>query len=178
MALEVTSVQEFADSCQWLGENGAAEAAQISVFLDRIGIEFTTGEIGESVLGSMTVRGGQIIVDPDIPAWPGDLLHDAGHLAMTDPALREDLHMVSDDPAEKMGAIAWSVAAATAIGIPLGTVFHEAGYKGAAQNWIDSFRTDPSIGVPYLAWIDVTAEPRRAAERGIPAFPVMQRWLR
>ena len=178
MALEVTSVQDFADSCQWLGENGAAEAAEILAFLDTIGIKFTTGEVGDSVLGSMTLRDGKVIVDPAIPAWPGDLLHDVGHLAMTDPALREELQVVSDDPAEEMGAMAWSVAAATEIGIPLETVFHEAGYKGGAQNYIDSFRTDPSIGVPYLAWLGMTAEPRRAAEWGIPAFPVMQRWLR
>lgn len=178
MALEVTSVQEFAESCQWLGQNGAAEAAQILAFLDSIGIEFKTGDIRDSVLGSMTVRDGKIIVDPTIPAWPGDLLHDAGHLAMTEPALRQDLAAVSDDPAEEMGAMAWSVAAATEIGIPLETVFHEAGYKGGAQNYIDSFRNDPSIGVPYLAWLGMTAEPRRAAEWGIPAFPVLQRWLR
>lgn len=174
----MTSVQEFADTCQWLGDNGAAEAAQILAFLDSIGIKFTTSEVGDSVLGSMTVRGGQIIVDPSIPAWPGDLLHDAGHLAMTDPALRQDLQMVSDDPAEEMGAMAWSVAAAIEIGIPLEIIFHEAGYKGGAQNYIDSFRTDASIGVPYLAWLGMTAEPRRAAEWGIAAFPVMQRWLR
>ena len=178
MALEVTSVQEFADSCQWLGENGAADATRIVVFLESIGIAFATGEIGESVLGSMTVRDGKIIVDPAIPAWPGDLLHDAGHLAMTEPLLRQNLVVVSDDPAEEMGAMAWSVAAATEIGIPLETVFHEAGYEGGAQNYIDSFRSDPSIGVPYLAWLGMTAEPRRAAEWGIPAFPVMQRWLR
>jgi hypothetical protein len=178
MALDVTSVQKFADSCQWLGENGAAEATLILVFLDSIGIKFSTGEIGDSVLGSMTVRDGKIIVDPAIPAWPGDLLHDAGHLAMTEPALRHDLHTVPDDPAEEMGAMAWSVAAATEIGIPLETVFHQAGYKGGAQNMIDSFRAAPSIGVPFLAWLGMTAEPRRAAEWGIPAFPVMQRWLR
>ena len=147
-------------------------------FRDIIGIKFITGEIGDSVLGSMTVRDGKIIVDPAIPTRLGDLLHDAGHLAMTEPALRPDLQRVSDDPAEEMGAIAWSVSAAIEIGMPLETVFHKAGYKGGAQNYIDGFRTDPSIGVPYLAWLAMTAQPRRAAEWGIPAFPVMQRWLR
>jgi hypothetical protein len=168
----------LADRCQWLGENGATEAGQILDFLGSVGIDVVAGDIGDSILGSMTVRHGTIIVDPAIPAWPGDLLHDAGHVAMTEPAMRQQLDKVSDDPAEEMGAMAWSVAAASAIGIPLETIFHEAGYKGARQNYIDSFRNDPSIGVPFLAWLGMTAEPRRAAEWRIPAFPVMQRWLR
>ena len=168
----------LADRCQWLGENGAAEAGRILDFLGTVGIEVVAGEIGDSLLNSMTVRHGTIIVDPAIPAWPGDLLHDAGHVAMTEPSMRKQLDKVSDDPAEEMGAIAWSVAAAIAIDIPLETIFHEAGYKGASQNYIDSFRNDPSIGVPFLAWLGMTAEPRWAAERGIAAFPAMQRWLR
>lgn len=166
------------NSGQWLGENGAAEAGLILDFLASIGISVVAGYTGDSVLNGMTVRYGAIIVDAAIPAWPGDLLHDAGHVAMTEPGIRQELDKVSDDPAEEMGAIAWSVAAACEIGIPLEAIFHKAGYKGAAQNYIDSFRTDPSIGVAYLAWLGMTAEPRRAAESGIPAFPVMQRWLR
>lgn len=168
----------FADSCQWLGEHGADEAGRIIDFLGSIGIDVVEGDIGESLLQGMTVRFGQIIIDPNIPIWPGDLLHDAGHIAMIDPALRPVLDRVSDDPAEEMGAIAWSVAAANAIDIPLETIFHTAGYKGGSQNYIDSFRREPSIGVPFLAWLGMTAEPRRASEWGIPAFPAMQRWLR
>lgn len=165
-------------ACQWLGQNGAAEAAQILDFLNGIGIPVVAGETVDSLLSGMTVRFGQIIVDPAIPAWPGDLLHDAGHVAMTEAAVRPLQENVSMDPAEEMGAIAWSVAAAHYIGVPLETVFHVAGYKGASQTYIESFRTDPSIGVPFLAWLGMTAEPRRAAESGIPAFPTMQRWLR
>jgi hypothetical protein len=160
--------EKLADGCKWLGKNGATEASRILDFLGSIGINVVAGDIGH----------GTIIVDPSIPAWPGDLLHDAGHIAMTEPAMRQQLEKVSDDPAEEMGAMAWSVAAAHAIGIPLETIFHEAGYNGAGQNYIDSFRDDPSIGIPFLAWLGMTAEPRRAAEWGIPAFPVMQRWLR
>lgn len=174
----MTSGENLAASFQWHGPDGAKKAARILAFLDGIGITAVAGEMGDSLLNSMSVRYGQIILDPAVPAWPGDLLHDAGHIAMTEPALRQMLEKVSDDPAEEMGAIAWSVAAATEIGISLDTVFHEAGYKGASQNYIDSFRTDPSIGVPFLAWLGMSAEPRRAAETGIPAYPVMQRWLR
>jgi hypothetical protein len=170
--------EEFAYSCQWLGENGAAEAARIIGFLDEINIPVVAGTIGDSLLNGMTVRHGQIIVDPAFPVWPGDLLHEAGHVAMTAPAMRKVLEKVSGDPGEEMAAIAWSVAAAIKIEIPLESVFHEAGYKGSSQTYIDSFRTHPSIGVPYLAWLGMTAELHRAAEWGIPAFPVMQRWLR
>lgn len=174
----MTPSSTLVGQCQWYGENGPAEAARILEFLDSIGIAVIAGEVGDSLLSGMTVRHGAIIIDPAIPAWPGDLLHDAGHVAMTEPGLRFTLDQVSDDPGEEMGAMAWSVAAAVHIGIPLETVFHEAGYKGASQNYIDSFRDSPSIGVPYLAWLGMTAEAKMAEQWGIAAFPAMQRWLR
>lgn len=147
-------------------------------FLRSIGIDVVVGDVAGGLLNGMTVRHGKIIVDPAFPIWPGDLLHDAGHIAVTDPLQRDQLEEVSNDPAEEMGAIAWSVAAAAEIGIRLETIFHDAGYKGGSQNYIESFRDSPSIGVAWLAWLGMTAEPRRDAEAGMPAFPVMQRWLR
>jgi hypothetical protein len=60
----------LADRCQWLGENGAAEAGRILDFLGTVGIEVVAGEIGDSLLNSMTVRHGTIIVDPAIRHGP------------------------------------------------------------------------------------------------------------
>lgn len=168
----------MAARCHWLGHNGEEEAARILAFLDSIGIAVAVGDAQGSLLPGITVRCGRIIIDPAVPAWPGDLLHDAGHIAVTPPEDRYVRAEISHDPAEEMGAIAWSVAAAAAIDIPVESVFHDAGYRGGSDAMITSFRDAPSIGVPWLAWLGMTAEPHRAAESGIAAFPAMQRWLR
>jgi hypothetical protein len=107
----------------------APELAGILAFLTRIGLAVVAGTVaGDAVLPAMTVRGGALVYDPAQPGRVGDLLHEAGHLAVTDSALRNTLSQVGDDPAEEMAAIAWSYAAPMAIGVPTATLFH-AGYK-------------------------------------------------
>ena len=174
----MTDVHTIARQCQWLGDNGLAKANRILDFLVSIGISVGIGEAGDSAINGMTICGGEIILDPAIPAWPGDLLHEAGHIAMTEPTLRSDKEAASHDPAEEMGAMAWSAAAAVHLGLDLEMVFHQDGYRGQSMQLIDSFHNGRMIGMPFLAWLEMTAEPHRAEERGIPAYPVMQRWLR
>lgn len=164
--------------CRWHEAGQPAAAEPIIAFLANIGIPVAVGPVGESVLHGMTVSEGTIHVDPDIPAWPGDLLHEAGHIAMTDPALRPSLSKVSDDPGEEMGAIAWSWAAAVHLGLEPEVVFHAGGYRGGADSLAENYRSGGTMGVPMLALFGMTAEPHRAAAQGIAPFPTMQRWLR
>jgi hypothetical protein len=166
------------DCCRWLEPGGPAAARTIAAFLAGIGIELEAGPTDASVLPGMTVVGGCVRVDPAVPAYPGDLLHEAGHLAVCDPELRASVERIDDDPAEEMAAIAWSVAAARACGLDLDVVFHEDGYRGGAESLRAAFADGPSLGVPMLAWYGMTAEPHRAAERGMQPFPTMARWLR
>ncbi len=165
-------------ACRWHDDGSPEALGAIAAFLEDIGVPVRVGDAGASVLVGMTVRCGAIIVDPAQTAWAGDLLHEAGHLALTDPALRPVLEAVSDDPGEEMGAIAWSYAAARHIGIAPEVVFHSAGYRGGSDSMAENFVNGRYLGVPMLALYGMTAEPHRAAERGIPAYPVMQRWLR
>lgn len=151
--------------------------AQISAFLDRIGIATVAEPVRDSFLPGLTVRGGAIVYDPDIP-YPGDLLHEAGHIAVTDPALRPALDTVSDDQAEAMAAMSWSYAAALEIGIDPGIVFHDSGYRGASSNLRDAFETSWGLGTPMLQYYGMTALPKDAARIGLPAYPKMARWLR
>ena len=97
----------------------AAEvAARILAFLDRIGIPVIRETAPDgAVLSDMAVRDGALVVDLESLRYPGDMLHEAGHIAVTDPALRPTLGEVSSDPAEEMAAIAWSYAAALNAGI-------------------------------------------------------------
>jgi hypothetical protein len=164
--------------CRWHADGNPEAAPTIIAFLAAIGIPVVTSSVGDSVLPGMTVRSGAIHVDRLFETWPGDLLHEAGHFALTDPSARGTTPYVSDDPGEEMGAIAWSWAAAVHLGLEAKVLFHAAGYRGAALSLAENYRTGGTMGVPILAMYGMTAEPHRAAEQGIAAYPVMQRWLR
>jgi hypothetical protein len=158
----------------------SGETRAILAFMDRIGIAVAVEPLGEAetFLPAMRVRGGALVVDPERLEWPGDLLHEAGHIAVTDPALRSGLDIVSADPGEEMAAIAWSWAAALEIGIHPETLFHENGYRGGARAMIDNFTAGRDVGVPMLAWFGMTAEKHRAEAEGMAPYPQMARWLR
>lgn len=153
--------------------------ATITAFLDRIGIPVIVEPVAPgSLLPGVTVRRGALVFDPETIPYPGDLLHEAGHIAVTDPAIRTTLDDIPSNPAEEMSAIAWSYAAALEIGIDPAVVFHADGYRGGGAYLIPALQGGNGPGVPLLAWFGMTAEPLRAEERGIAPFPAMTRWLR
>jgi len=154
--------------------------ARIVPFLEEIGIAVAVEPVpGDSLLPGMTVRGDTLVFDPEALPWPGDLLHEAGHIAVSDPATRASQTEVSSDPGEEMAAMAWSYAAAIALGIDPEHVFHAAGYYGGGENYMKSYANGGTgIGVPMLQFYGMSAEPRQAEALGRPAFPAMTRWLR
>jgi len=152
---------------------------RIITFLGEIGIPVIIEALDEdTLLPAMTVRNGALVIDPARLTWPGDLLHEAGHIAVTDPALRTTLCDVPSDPAEEMAAIAWSYAAAVEIGIDPKIVFHDEGYRGGGGYLADVFADGGSPGLPMLQWFGMTLDRRTADERGMAPFPHMLRWLR
>lgn len=157
-------------ACRWREPGGLAAAAVIAGFLDRAGISYAiTPLTGPSFVPGLAIDAGVIQIEPEGDAYPGDLLHEAGHIAVAETHRRAILSEVSADPSEEMAAIAWSVAAARACGLPLDVLFHTEGYKGAATNLAADWEAGQPFGVPLLAWYGMTS-----AE----AFPAMTRWLR
>ncbi|HEY1606359.1 MAG TPA: hypothetical protein VGF77_12265 [Allosphingosinicella sp.] len=152
------------------------ETARIAAFLREIGIPIAVESLPESFLPGLTVRDGGLVVDPDRLKWPGDLLHEAGHVAVTEPDRRPGLAAVADDPGEEMAAIAWSWAAASAIGLAPETLFHD-DYRAGGQSLIENFSAGRDVGVPMLVWFGMTGG-WKPKEEGRAAFPLMDRWLR
>ncbi|WP_447727088.1 hypothetical protein [Sphingomonas koreensis] len=154
--------------------------ARIVPFLEGIGIPIVVEPVpGDSLLPGATVRGGTLVFDPETLAWPGDLLHEAGHIAVSDPATRASQTEVSSDPGEELAAMAWSYAAAVALDIEPGHVFHAGGYHGGGENYLESYANGRNgIGVPMLQYFGMSAEPHQAAALGRDPFPAMARWLR
>jgi hypothetical protein len=143
---------------------------QIAGFLTEIGLEVCAGEIpGQTFLPGIHVTRGALVIDEATLAHPGDLLHEAGHLAVTSAARRNSIDGdTGEDGGEEMAAIAWSYAAAVHLGLPPGELFHAAGYRGDSASLIENFEAGRYVGVSLLKWIGLTSD----------AYPEMTRWLR
>jgi hypothetical protein len=160
--------------------DGSTVTAAIVEFLAGIGLETRAGTVeGTSFLPGIAVDRGVIVFDPATMEHPGDLLHEAGHLAVKPPAERAAATTdMGRDPAEEMSAIAWSYAAALEIGIPPEVVFHPAGYRGGSESLIENFAEGRFLAVPMLEWLGLTYGEKRARELDASPYPKMRRWLR
>ncbi len=156
-----------------------ATAERILAFVESIGIPTSIEPLGDATfMPGMSIRNGTLLVDPERLAWPGDLLHEAGHIAVTDPAVRPTLCDVQSDPAEEMAAMCWSYAAALAMDLDPGMVFHDGGYRGGGSQLAETYTGGSYIGLPMLDYYGMTREARKGQETDEPTFPHMRRWLR
>jgi hypothetical protein len=149
-------------------------AARIVSFLVEIGMAVCEETLpGPTFLPGVTIRRGALVIDEARLLYPGDILHEAGHLAVLTPAARAAVDGdVGDDGGMEMAAIAWSYAAALHIGIDPSVVFHAGGYRNGSASLLENFAAGRYVGLPILQWVGMTAA------SGARPFPSMQRWLR
>ena len=144
--------------------------ARILEFLKDIGLVVRIGELGPTFLPGIAIERGGLVLDEARLLYPGDLLHEAGPLAVLPPVTRAAIDGdAGDDAGYEMAAMAWSYAAALHLNIDPAVVFHNHGYRGASQSLLENFAAGRSIGVPLLEWAGLTT---------ISIFPSMNRWLR
>ncbi len=152
---------------------------QITRFLAEIGIAVRWMLIEEPTqVPGIKIDGGALLVDPTRLQYPGDLLHEAGHLAVI--PLDERAKLTGDagpDPAREMMAMAWSYAALRHLGLDLAVVFHAGGYGGGSSSLIANFESGRYVAVPLLQWLEMAADPTHAAALGIEPYPRMRKWL-
>ena len=160
------------------------EIRRITAFLEEIGIECSVAPVpDDTFLPGIAIREGTIVFDPERMVSPGDLLHEAGHIAVVPASERAVLSGdLGQNDQQAMGheiaAILWSYAALRAIGLPEQTVFHEQGYKGQSDWYLRIFQEGHYPGLPLLEWMGLCAGPETAARTGQAPFPAMQTWLR
>lgn len=149
-------------------------------FLLDIGLEVCANRVvAETFVPGIWINKGILVVDEPALLYPGDLLHEAGHLAVMAPERR--VTIVGDagsDGAEEMMAIAWSYAAALYLAIDPACVFHPAGYRGQSEAILENFQQGRFFGVPMLQWLGMTYEPAQAAVHGIAPYPHVVKWIR
>ena len=148
-------------------------------FLSSIGMEVFPSVLSETFLPGVTISHGTLLIDETRLIYPGDVLHEAGHIAVTPAARRWKLHQdAGDDAGVEMAAIAWSYAAALFAGIDPAIVFHPDGYRGGARAIVENFSQGRYVGVPLLEWYGLTAGEKTAAAFEVPPYPHMLKWLR
>ncbi|KZN33162.1 hypothetical protein N480_24880 [Pseudoalteromonas luteoviolacea S2607] len=156
---------------------------RILEFLSEIALPYQVIQLNDTTfLPGLRHNKGVLQIDVAKVQFPGDILHEAGHYAVCEPAERYLLDgniyktgLQNHRPkqqmmGEEMAATAWSVAAALYLGFPLQVVFHEAGYRGASASLIEAFENGGGIGHPLLGAFQMTCPQQ--------GFPSMSTWIR
>ena len=153
---------------------------RIADFLETEGFSLQFAAVPQaSFLPGIAIQQGVLLIDPTRLLSPGDILHEAGHLAVLPPAERCSADgRVGEDGGMEMAAIAWSWAAAQHLKIPPSVLFHSNGYKGGSAALIENFSAGRYVGVPMLEWFGMAAGEKRAQAIGTASYPTMIRWLR
>jgi len=151
---------------------------RLAAFVRSIGIEVRAATLPEKTfLPGLHIRHGAVLADAARLTYPGDILHEAGHLAVTEPAER-NAPALSPGDGDELTTIAWSYAALRHLELDPAIVFHVGGYKGGAASIIENFNAGRYFGVPLLQLYGMSCEPRNAAAIGVEPYPHMLRWLR
>lgn len=145
-------------------------------FLNKIGIKtFFRALDDSSFLPGLQIENGNIIIDTNLIQHPGDLLHEAGHIAVVPQKDRTNLTATAlikrkDREAEEVMAIAWSYAACIHLDIDPSYVFHEDGYRGGSNDIIDSCDKNEYVGTLMLQSLGMGSQNSDTHQ--------MNRWLR
>lgn len=157
---------------------------KIAGFVNSIGIPCKPGTIDrETFLPGVDINNGSIVYDEARLISPGDILHEAGHIAVL---LEKDREKVTSPDVSgdlqpggaEMAAIAWSWAALRHLGLSPDVVFHEKGYHGESSQIIMNFSAERYFGVSLLQWFGMTCEKKNAGQLSVAVYPEMQFWLR
>ncbi|MEO8885322.1 MAG: hypothetical protein ABI367_04605, partial [Mucilaginibacter sp.] len=109
-------------------------------FFQDIGLAHLLGPVETgAVMPGLTIKNGVIVIDTEQLLYPGDMLHEAGHVATMPPSGRHTMNgmlgKTSDmEQASEIIAQAWSYAACIHLDLDPALVFHEAGYRGASKS--------------------------------------------
>ena len=152
-------------------------------FLDEIGIKIIEKELSEDCfLPGLYPKGNGILLDRTRLKYPGDLLHEAGHIAVTEEHLRpligtNEMTEKWPRPGDELGAILWSYAAVCYLNIPANVVFHPHGYKNDSEWLIGQLESGNYIGLPVFEWMGFCNN-KTEDENNKTRFPKMLKWLR
>ncbi|WP_343690966.1 hypothetical protein [Chitinophaga sp.] len=145
-------------------------------FLNDIGIKTSFRTLDDSsFLPGLQIENGNIVIDTNLLEYPGDLLHEAGHIAVVSSKDRKALTAAAlikrnNREAEEIMAIAWSYAACMHLDIDPSYVFHENGYRGGSNDIMESCSRNEYMGTLMLRSVGMASKSGEDHQ--------MDRWLR
>lgn len=149
----------------------------ISAFIREKGIEIKESDDEPGIFfPGIAIRNGVLVINRKQMLYPGDLLHEAGHIAVAEdrPALNGDVRAGRPGKeGEEMSVMLWTYAACLNLNIPAEIVFHADGYKGESQWIIEQYCNGNYIGLPLLVWMGLAHDSQ--IEGG---FPKMIKWVK
>lgn len=157
---------------------------KIISFVRSIGLPVRTETIeANTFLPGILIDKGGIVIDVNKLLYPGDILHEAGHLAVALPSERASLNGDlatggDDDLGPEMMAMAWSYAACKHLDIDPLIVFHPHGYQGSGADIAKNFDEGRYVAVCTLQWAGMCYEPGKDKPTNDIAYPRMLKWLR
>jgi hypothetical protein len=150
----------------------------IADFIAGIGIPVRHATLPHmTFMPGIEIRRGGLDVDEMRLMAPGDLLHEAGHLAVK-ASNERGVDRLLATPAEEVATLAWSYAACLHLGLAVEVLFHRLANGDLHDSLIENFAQGRYVGLPLLHLWGMTIEPRQAAAGDPPPFPHMRRWLR
>jgi hypothetical protein len=158
--------------------------SRIVDFLNSIGIEVVPTRLGaEAFLPGILVERGRLLVDESKLTYPGDLLHEAGHLALAPGEVRPGLSGEVIIPGADMSVVevqvtAWAYAAVTHLEMNPKILFHEGGYGGKSQGLLFTYGVGVYPGANGLHALGMTAIGEAARQMAVAPYPHMLKWLR
>jgi hypothetical protein len=158
--------------------------SRIASFLTEIGIEVVPTQLEQdSFLPGILVLNGKLLVDETKLTYPGDLLHEAGHLAVAPGEVRHGLSGEVIIPGADMDAVeaqttAWAYAATVHLGLNARVLFHDGGYRGKSKGLIFTYGAGVYPGAYGLQELGMTVGREMARRLGVAAYPHMLKWVR
>ena len=148
---------------------------KIEGFLKELGIDIVEKELDDScILPGLSLYKNSILIDKNRLKYVGDILHEAGHIAVTPEENRmligtEEMDTNWPYDGDEMIAILWSYAAARHLDISPEVIFHKDGYKNESKEIMNRFENGNYVGLPLFEWMGFCDEGE---------FPKIKRWMR
>ena len=157
----------------------------VSEFLEKINIPYHFDKITvETYVPGILIKNGGLVIDNELLKFPGDILHEAGSIALCPTDVRPTLNtpiaaqLDFDAATHSFMTLAWAYAAALHSDTPLEVVFHKNGYNGQNESIIYGFQSGQYIGLPMLQYLGMAYDANLAAQNNAQPFPSMIQWLR
>ncbi|HEY6803664.1 MAG TPA: hypothetical protein VI306_08805 [Pyrinomonadaceae bacterium] len=151
---------------------------QLADFVRSTGIDVQPSKITwKTQFPGLDIRAGAVLVDESQLIHPGNILHEAGHIAVHDPEKRKNLKF-QPGRGEELSALAWSYAATVHLKLDMELVFYPGSFHGWSTALVENFKEERYVGIPLLQRFGMSYEPRLAAVHGVAPYPHMVRWIR